>query len=109
MKDYLDAKDHISSMRIEAHTDSQGAETVNQLLSEKRAVAIAAALVRKGISCKRLLPVGFGSTKPIAVNDTPEGRASNSRTVFATAALRGRPIGGMPLEGGGKLAGDPCK
>lgn len=108
-KEYLDDKDYISLMRIEGHTDSTGASEAGQALTEKRALAVARWLVKKGIDCKRLIPVGFGDTKPIAPNDTAENRALNRRMVFANAALRGRPIGGMPVDGGGRVAGDPCK
>jgi OOP family OmpA-OmpF porin len=96
-------------MRIEVHTDNMGGAESNQLLSEKRALEVAKALVAKGVDCKRVLPVGFGETKPKAENKTPEGKAQNRRTVFVHAALRGRAINSMPLEGGGKVAGDPCK
>lgn len=109
VKGYLDEKSYISLMRIEVHTDNGGDAKKAQALTEQRALAAAKALVAKGIDCKRVLPVGFGGTKPIAANDTPENKAKNRRTVFANAALRGRPIGGMPVEGGGVVAGDPCK
>ncbi len=105
---YLDAKSYISTMRIESHTDSDGRAAANQTLSEKRALAVARALVKRGVDCKRLVPVGFGDTKPVASNDTPENKSKNRRTVFANAALRGHAIGGAPLDGGGKVAGDPC-
>lgn len=108
-KDYLGDKTYISLMRIEGHTDSTGASEVGQALSERRALAVARWLVKKGVDCKRLLPVGFGETKPIAPNDTAENRALNRRMVFANAALRGKAIGGMPVDGGGRVAGDPCK
>ncbi len=106
---YLEAKAAITTLRVEVHTDAQGDETANQKMSEKRALAVAKALVAKGVDCKRLVPVGFGETKPVADNKTAEGRAANRRAAFAMAALRGRPIGGMPLDGGGVVAGDPCK
>lgn len=109
VKGYLDAKTYISLLRIEVHSDAQGADEFNQTMTEKRALAVAKWLVGKGVDCKRLLPTGFGETKPIDSNSTAEGRAHNRRTVFANAALRGRPIGGMPVDGGGKVAGDPCK
>lgn len=105
---YLKAKDYISTLRVEVHTDSTGDAGFNQALSEKRALAVARALVARGVDCARLLPVGFGHNKPVAPNDTPEGRAQNRRTAFINAALRGRAIGGMPLDGGGQVAGDPC-
>ncbi len=105
---YLGDKSYISLMRVEVHSDSQGNANYNQTLTEKRALAIARALVGKGVDCKRLIPVGFGDSKPVAPNDSADGRAQNRRTVFANAKLRGRAIGGMPVDGGGREAGDPC-
>jgi OmpA-OmpF porin, OOP family len=109
VKAYLEAKSYITLLRVEQHSDSQGDTRANQALSERRALAVARSLVARGVDCKRLLPVGFGETKPVADNGTPEGRAQNRRTVFVNAALRGRPIGGLPVDGGGQVAGDPCK
>lgn len=109
VKDYLDAKDGITLLRIEGHTDTDGDDKLNQKLSEGRSFAVARWLVGKGVDCKRLIPVGFGEGKPIAPNDTPENKAQNRRTAFINAALKGKPIGGMPVDGGGKVAGDPCK
>lgn len=106
--DFLGAKPDITTLRIEVHSDNQGNAAMNQQLTAMRALAVSKALVARGVSCSRLLPVGFGDSKPIAANDTPENRAQNRRTVFAPAALRGRPIGGMPVDGGGQTAGDPC-
>ena len=108
IKGYLDDKSYISLMRIENHSDAQGDAKANQALSEKRALAVAKAIVAKGIDCKRLIAVGFGSTKPVAPDDTPENRAKNRRTEAANAALRGHAIGGMPADGGGQVAGDTC-
>jgi OmpA-OmpF porin, OOP family len=109
VKQYLDSKPEITLLRIEGHTDSDGDDKTNQTLSELRAMAVGRWLVAKGTDCKRLLPAGFGETKPVAANDTPENKAQNRRTAFVNAALRGKPIGGMPVDGGGKVAGDPCK
>lgn len=109
VKGYLDDKSYVSTLRIEVHTDNLGGSESNQLLSEKRALEVAKALVAKGVDCKRLIPVGFGETKPRAENKTAEGRAQNRRTMFVNAALRGRAIGGAAPDGGGKVAGDPCK
>jgi OmpA-OmpF porin, OOP family len=64
---------------IEGHTDSTGDKDGNQLLSEMRSSAVKAALVENGIEQKRLDAVGYGRTKPIAENDTEEGRAKNRR------------------------------
>jgi OmpA-OmpF porin, OOP family len=108
IKKYLDDKLYISLLRIECHTDNAAAENTNQLLSEKRALAVCMALVKMGADCKRLLAVGFGSNKPVADNSTAEGKSANQRISFINAALRNRPIGGMPVDGGGKPAGDIC-
>jgi OOP family OmpA-OmpF porin len=107
--DYLNAKPNVTLMRIEGHTDSDGKPAANLELSQKRSMSVARWLVGKGIDCKRLIPVGFGQEKPIADNNTPEGKAQNRRTYFVNAQLKGKAIGGMPVDGSGKPAGDPCK
>jgi OmpA-OmpF porin, OOP family len=109
VKAYLDAAPHVTLLRIESHTDRDGAEAFNRALSARRAAAAAKWLVAHGVDCKRLLPVGFGSTKPVAGGSPAEARARSSRTLVVNAALRGKPIGGMPVDGGGKVAGDPCR
>jgi outer membrane protein OmpA-like peptidoglycan-associated protein len=67
------------SINVEGHTDNVGKPKDNQALSEQRAKAVAAALVKQGIDAKRLTAVGFGQDKPIADNKTEEGRAKNRR------------------------------
>lgn len=107
-KGYLDEKSAISLLRVEVHSDSTGSSAFNLKLTQQRALAVARWLVAHGVDCKRLIPVGFGDTKPVADNSTPEGRAANRRTMLVNAMLRGRAIGGMPVDGGGAVAGDPC-
>ena len=109
VRQYLEAKPEITLLRVEGHTDNVGIAADNQKLSEARSMAVVQWLVGKGIACKRLLPVGFGQDKPVGDNKTPEGRDSNRRTAFVNAELKGKPIGGMPVDGGGKVAGDSCK
>lgn len=108
IKKYLDDRSYISTLRVEAHSDNSGDAAKNQALTEKRAMAVCAELVKLGVDCKRLIAVGFGGTKPIGDNATPMGKAANRRISFYNAALRGRLIGGMPADGGGVLAGNPC-
>jgi OmpA-OmpF porin, OOP family len=108
VKDYLNEKKAVTLLRIEGHTDAGDDAEADQLLSERRALSVARWLVEKGVDCKRLVVVGFGSTKPVAANDTPEHRAQNLRIAFVNAALLRRAIGGMPAEGGGRVAGDLC-
>jgi outer membrane protein OmpA-like peptidoglycan-associated protein len=69
---------------VTGHTDSVGTDAVNQPLSEKRAEAVKAYLVSKGIAAARITTAGKGSSEPIADNevdgrDNPEGRQQNRR------------------------------
>lgn len=66
-------------LEITGHTDNQGDDTANMLLSKKRAEAIKAYLVSQGIDATRFVIQYYGETKPIAPNDTPEGRQKNRR------------------------------
>lgn len=67
---------------VEGHTDSDGSDAANQTLSEKRAEAVCNELVKLGISADRLASKGWGESKPVAGNDTPEGKAQNRRVEF---------------------------
>ena len=69
-------------VRVEGHTDSVGSDKYNQRLSERRAHAVVKYLIGKGIESNRLQAAGFGESRPIAPNETPEGRAKNRRTEF---------------------------
>jgi OmpA-OmpF porin, OOP family len=73
-------------LRIEGHTDDQGKEEDNQLLSEKRAQACADYLNKKGISLTRFLVSGFGELRPIADNKSADGRKLNRRVEFILQA-----------------------
>ncbi len=64
---------------VEGHTDSIGTISYNQRLSEERANSVASALVREGVSRRRITTRGFGETDPIASNRTDTGRARNRR------------------------------
>lgn len=109
VEDYLAAKPDITLIRIEGHTDNDGGVGPNQTLSEKRAMAVARWLVGHGVACSRVIPVGFGETKPLVPNNSADNKAQNRRVVFVNAALRGKPIAGAPVDGGGRVAGDPCR
>ncbi len=67
---------------VEGHTDSDGDDASNQTLSEGRAQVVMDKLVEMGISKDRLSSKGWGESKPIAENDTPEGKANNRRVEF---------------------------
>lgn len=64
---------------IAGHTDNVGEKKANQALSQKRAAAVKAWLVKKGIDGKRLEEKGFGDSVPVADNRSEEGRAKNRR------------------------------
>ena len=65
---------------IVGHTDNQGGRSYNQKLSEDRATAVLEWLIDSGIESGRLNAQGEGMDKPVATNDTEEGRALNRRT-----------------------------
>jgi OOP family OmpA-OmpF porin len=107
LKQFLVENDkQIYSIRIEGHTDNQGAADHNLELSGQRALTIKKWLMANGIDEKRLLAVGFGQTKPIAPNTTPDGMAQNRRSEFHIAETfdkNGKPVkylGSNPLGGG---------
>ncbi len=69
-----------SRITIEGHTDSRGSESVNQKLSAKRAMAVYQYFIATaGIDSSRIEAIGYGESKPIASNETKEGREKNRR------------------------------
>ncbi|HOI00535.1 MAG TPA: OmpA family protein [Bacteroidales bacterium] len=68
-----------ASFDIHGHTDNTGGAALNLDLSKRRAASVKKYFVNKGIDASRLFTEGYGQDKPIATNDTPEGRAQNRR------------------------------
>jgi outer membrane protein OmpA-like peptidoglycan-associated protein len=66
-------------LRIEGHTDSEGPDAREMALSTRRAHSVYKYLVKQGISPARMDYIGYGKSKPLAGNDTPEGMAQNRR------------------------------
>lgn len=64
---------------LSGHTDNQGDDDKNMLLSEKRSKSVKAYLMKKGVPEENIITEWFGETKPIADNDTPAGRQKNRR------------------------------
>lgn len=69
-------------LEINGHTDSQGDDVKNMLLSEKRAAAVKAYLVKNGVDNAKLTSKGYGETVPVADNATAAGKAKNRRVEF---------------------------
>jgi outer membrane protein OmpA-like peptidoglycan-associated protein len=73
-------------VRIEGHTDADGDDSANLALSGRRASGVEALLEQDGVAPDRVTSEGLGETRPIATNDTAEGRAQNRRTVLIVTA-----------------------
>ena len=71
------------------HTDWIGTDKYNQKLSERRANAVKAYLVSKGVPAEKIFTEGKGKKQPIASNKTREGRAKNRRVEVEVVANRG--------------------
>ena len=70
------------NIEIAGHTDGDGPEGFNKALSEKRAEVVTDYLVKAGLPASRFTAVGYGSTQPIASNETDEGKSHNRRIEF---------------------------
>lgn len=80
--DLLKENSSIRKVRVEGHCDSKGTDAYNMRLSQRRANAVRDYLIAHGISGDRLVAVGYGESRPVDTNDTPEGRARNRRVEF---------------------------
>ncbi len=78
----IKANPGIKRVMIEGHTDSIGSDAYNMKLSERRANSVRQYLTNKGIAPGMLDTVGYGESRPVATNDTAEGRAKNRRVEF---------------------------
>ncbi|MBN1906527.1 MAG: OmpA family protein [Deltaproteobacteria bacterium] len=70
---------------LEGHTDSDGSESYNQTLSEKRVKAAEYYLRGKNLNIASLSSIGYGETRPVASNETPDGKAQNRRVEIKIA------------------------
>lgn len=101
---------------VEGHTDARGSAATNQQLSQSRAEAVRGFLVAQGISGDQVEAVGLGSSRPVASNETAEGRANNRRVeivvsparangVSAAGASQGGAAGATPMSNGSPTSG----
>ena len=72
-----------TNVLVEGHTDASGTDAINQPLSERRAQAVANEALAKGVASSRISTQGYGSTQPIADNNTVEGKQANRRVEIA--------------------------
>lgn len=76
-------------VRVEGHTDSTGSPQYNQMLSERRAMAVRDALVQRGVDPRRIEVIGFGASQPVATNATEAGRQMNRRVTIVIIPQEG--------------------
>jgi len=69
-------------IEIAGHTDSDGSSSSNETLSDNRANAVYSYLLENGVAKERLTFKGYGEEKPVATNETEEGKALNRRVEF---------------------------
>ncbi|PLX36771.1 MAG: hypothetical protein C0606_13215 [Hyphomicrobiales bacterium] len=79
---YMAQRCPMAGIEIEGHTDADGSDEANQALSEARARAVADYLGGAGVAGDRLSAIGYGESRPVASNDTDEGKAQNRRIEF---------------------------
>ncbi len=75
-----------TNLGVDGHTDSKGADSYNQRLSERRAESVAVYLIDNGVKSSRITTKGWGETVPKYSNDTEDGRAKNRRVEFLITA-----------------------
>ncbi|MEO7328870.1 MAG: OmpA family protein, partial [Minicystis sp.] len=80
----------IEAIEVQGHADSIGPEDYNIVLSKRRAEAVRDWLIQHGIQANKLTTRGFGSTAPVATNDTTPGRQENRRVGFIIKKSGGR-------------------
>jgi len=89
LKPVLDTLNRYPNTRVhvEGHTDSDGTASFNQQLSENRAKNVAIYLMDNGIAPSRIVTYGYGEERPIASNQTAEGKRLNRRVTFLISEM----------------------
>ena len=72
----------VEQISVEGHTDSTGSPDFNRKLSQQRAESVAKYLSSKGVKAARMEPKGFGPDRPVADNESEQGREANRRVEF---------------------------
>ena len=97
-----------ANVAVEGHTDNVGPPATNQTLSQRRASEVREGLISRGVVATRITAAGFGMTKPVSDNTTPDSRQANRRTDIIVLGENVENIGGTSLgerlsEGIGKF------
>jgi outer membrane protein OmpA-like peptidoglycan-associated protein len=74
-------------VNVLGHTDSTGSDSLNQALSEKRALSVADYLLRNQLPYARVVTMGYGESRPVATNDTEAGREQNRRVELVLSPM----------------------
>src|SRR5690606_2558542 len=94
--DFYDVLDSVSTVvnefqqtviEVAGHTDNTGSDAYNQQLSERRAASVAAFMRTRGVLADRMIEIGMGEGRPIATNDTADGRQANRRVELTLVPL----------------------
>lgn len=101
---FMKSNTDVKIIRIEGYCNSRADENSNIELSKMRAMAVAKAVIAQGVECRRLFAVGFGSGLPFS----SAGKTGDHITAVVAAGKFKKP-GIMPVDGGGVIAGDPCR
>jgi outer membrane protein OmpA-like peptidoglycan-associated protein len=91
----LQSNPQVLELRVEGHTDDRGNAAKNLALSQARADAVMAYLVKRGVDAGRLVAKGFGQTKPVADNGSAAGREENRRVEFNISRQAGSASEGL--------------
>jgi len=91
VRDAMVKHPEIELIEVQGHADIVGTDEYNQTLSETRAEAVRAWLVKQGIPAERLVAKGYGSKAPVASNDSEKGRRENRRVQFIIVTKKPNP------------------
>jgi outer membrane protein OmpA-like peptidoglycan-associated protein len=97
--DLMKENAHITKLRVEGHTDDQGAADHNQTLSQQRAESVLEALVKAGVDKGRIDPKGWGQDRPLVKNDSANNREQNRRVEFKIWELEGKATDAQKNDG----------
>ena len=96
--DILRDNPSVTRVEVQGHTDSDGRESSNLRLSQRRAEAVVVYLARRGIDRDRLVPKGYGDTEPLKPNTSEANKQANRRVQFVIKSNAAAPAGEAPVK-----------